>query len=49
MPATTDAPNVRRRGFTADEVHRMVEAGILREDERLELIDGDWNVADLLP
>ena len=30
----------RTRRFTADEVWRMVEVGILRPDERLELIDG---------
>lgn len=29
-----------RRRFTAEEVLRMVETGILREDEPLELIDG---------
>jgi Uma2 family endonuclease len=33
------AAQVRR--FTADEVWRMVDVGILGEDERLELIDGD--------
>ena len=31
----------RRRRFTVDEYHRMAEAGILREDERVELLDGD--------
>ena len=31
----------RRRRFTADEYHRMAEAGILGEDERVELLDGD--------
>lgn len=30
-----------RRRFTADEVLRMVEAGILDEDEPIELIDGE--------
>lgn len=30
-----------RRRFTADEVLRMVEAGILGEDEPVELIDGE--------
>lgn len=30
-----------RRRFTADEYHRMAEAGILHEDDRLELMDGD--------
>jgi Uma2 family endonuclease len=31
----------RTRRFTADEYERMVELGIFREDERLELIDGE--------
>lgn len=31
----------RRRRFTADEVMRMVETGILREDDPIELIDGE--------
>jgi Uma2 family endonuclease len=31
----------RRRRFTVDEYHRMAEAGILGEDERVELLDGD--------
>ena len=31
----------RPRKFTADEFERMVEAGIFREDERLELIGGE--------
>ena len=30
-----------RRLFTADEFERMAEAGVFREDERLELIDGE--------
>lgn len=32
---------VRRRRFTAEEYHRMGEAGILRDDERVELIHGE--------
>jgi Uma2 family endonuclease len=30
-----------RRLFTVEEYHRMAEAGILAEDERVELIDGE--------
>lgn len=35
------APVLVRRRFTADEFDRMVAAGILAEEERLELIDGE--------
>ena len=32
---------LKRRTFTADEFERMAEAGILGEDERVELIEGE--------
>lgn len=32
---------VRRRRLTVDEYHRMGEVGILHEDDRVELIDGE--------
>jgi Uma2 family endonuclease len=39
--APPKATTRRRRRFTADEYHRMAEAGILGADERVELLDGD--------
>jgi len=38
---------VRRHRLTVDDFHRMGEAGILRADERVELIDGE--VIDMAP
>ena len=35
------AAQFARRLFTTDEFHRMAEAGILAEDDRLELIEGE--------
>jgi Uma2 family endonuclease len=35
------AVQVRRRRFTLDEYHRMGEVGILHEDSRVELIEGE--------
>ena len=35
------AVTVKRRRFTLDEYHRMGEAGILHEDSRVELIEGE--------
>lgn len=32
---------IKHRRFTADEFHRMAEAGILHEDDRVELIGGE--------
>ena len=32
---------VQRRRFTVEEYHKMAEAGILHEDDRVELIEGD--------
>ena len=35
------AATARRRPFTADEYHRMLAAGILAEDDAVELVGGD--------
>src|SRR5262245_4547079 len=40
-PTTTAAEGLPRRCFTVDELYRMTEAGILHEDERIELIGGE--------
>lgn len=41
MTTTQEAVLVQRRRFSADEFERMAEIGILREDDRVELIEGD--------
>jgi len=41
MVAEATATDFPRRRFTADEVMRMAEQGILGEDERVELLDGE--------
>jgi len=38
---THDETLVRRYRFTVDEYHRMAEAGVLHEDHRVELLDGE--------
>src|SRR4249920_3473703 len=40
-PDTERLSPVRQRRFTLAEYHRMIEAGILGEDEHLELLEGD--------
>ena len=37
----TKTQEITRRRFTVHEYHRMAEAGILHEDDRVELIEGD--------
>ncbi|MGB8278631.1 MAG: Uma2 family endonuclease [Methylovirgula sp.] len=41
LPTTTAAEGLPRRRFTVAELEQMVQAGIIAEDERIELIDGD--------
>jgi Uma2 family endonuclease len=36
-----------RHRFTADEYHQMAEAGVLRDDDRVELIEGE--IVDMTP
>jgi len=38
---------IARRSFTVDEYYRMAEAGILAEDDRVELLDGE--VVEMIP
>ena len=38
---TKSETRVRQRRFTVDEFHRMAEAGILHEDDRVELLGGE--------
>jgi Uma2 family endonuclease len=41
------AIELSRRHFTVDDYYRMAEAGILREDDRVELIEGE--IIEMLP
>jgi hypothetical protein len=38
---TTAAEGFPRRTFTIDDISRMIDAGIIREDEKFELIEGE--------
>ena len=40
-PMTTAADGLPRRAFTVKDVERMVEVGLIAEDERIELIGGE--------
>lgn len=39
--STTTVPTLVMRRFTVDEYYRMVEVGIIKADERVELLDGE--------
>src|SRR5215831_1287485 len=41
VAVTTAAEGFPRRVFTVEDVSRMIEAGIIREDEKFELIEGE--------
>ncbi|MCO5169189.1 MAG: Uma2 family endonuclease [Planctomycetes bacterium] len=41
MTLTHDDALVRRHRFTVDDYHRMAAAGVLHEDDRVELIEGE--------
>jgi len=40
VAVTTAAEGFPRRAFTVDDVSRMIEAGVIHEDERFELVEG---------
>ena len=41
IAATTAAEGFPRRAFTVEDISRMIEAGVIGEDERFELIEGE--------
>ena len=41
VTATTAAEGFPRRAFSVDDIGRMIEAGVIGEDERFELIEGE--------
>jgi len=41
VAVTTAAEGFPRRAFTVDDISRMIEAGVIHEDERFELIEGE--------
>lgn len=41
IAATTAAEGFPRRAFTVEDISRMIEAGIIGEDEKFELIEGE--------
>ena len=41
MGSISDAVTLRKRKFDVDEYHRLGDAGILNEDDRVELIEGE--------
>src|SRR5438105_7664829 len=41
VAVTTAAEGFPRRAFTVDDISRMIEAGIIQEEEKFELIEGE--------
>jgi Uma2 family endonuclease len=41
IAATTAAEGFPRRAFTVEDIRRMIEAGVIGEDEKFELIEGE--------
>src|SRR5258706_49808 len=41
ITATTAAEGFPRRSFTDDDIRRMIDAGVIGEDEKFELIEGE--------
>src|SRR5260370_22546672 len=41
VAVTTAAEGFPRRAFTVEDISRMIEAGIIREDEKFELVEGE--------
>jgi hypothetical protein len=41
VAVTTAAEGFPRRAFTVDDISRMIEAGIIHEDEKFELVEGE--------
>jgi Uma2 family endonuclease len=41
IAATTAAEGFPRRAFTVEDISRMIQAGVIREDEKFELIEGE--------
>jgi Uma2 family endonuclease len=41
VAVTTAAEGFPRRAFTVEDIGRMMEAGVIREDERFELVEGE--------
>jgi Uma2 family endonuclease len=41
VAVTTAAEGFPRRAFTVEDISRMMDAGVIRQDERFELVEGD--------